>query len=372
MAHIEPARRAFLLAASAASLAPAQEREIRVAHIGIGNRGTSLVKQVLEQRNVRIAAVCDIDATKRDAAQSLASRDNPKSYTEYRQVIDLKDVDAVVVATPCDLHAEMATAALDAGKYIYCEKPLGITPEQVAMALKASRRSKAWLQIGQQLRYFPTMRESIRQLHEVKAVGTPFVIKAQRHSTATQPGTERPRAAWYDDVRRSGDLIVENAVHNIDMCNWAANSRPVACFGHGKKYLPKTIPAGTVMMDGFSVTYTYENDMHLDYSQLYLHPRQMRELRNGQWYIVFGSEGSLEINGGTIYPMWGEPRKFFTPEIESGKENAMEEFMRGIRENRRPFASIEVGATAALTAIMGREAIYQRRMVTWKELGVEV
>jgi predicted dehydrogenase len=126
------------------------------------------------------------------------------------------------------------------------------------------------------------------------------------------------------------------------------------------------------MMDGFSVTYSYENDMHLDYSQLYLHPRQMKELRNGQWYIVFGSEGSLEINGGMIYPMWGEPRKYLTPEVENRKENAMEEFMRCIREGRKPFASIEVGATAALTAIMGREAIYRKRLITWKELGVDV
>ncbi|MCC7186958.1 MAG: Gfo/Idh/MocA family oxidoreductase, partial [Acidobacteria bacterium] len=113
----------------------AQEKEIRVAHIGIGARGTSLVKLVLEQRNVRITAVCDTDAAKRDEAQSLAKRDNPKSYVDFRQVLDLKDVDAVFIATPCDLHSPMAAAALEAGKYVYCEKPLGITPEQVDAAL---------------------------------------------------------------------------------------------------------------------------------------------------------------------------------------------------------------------------------------------
>lgn len=365
-------RRAFL-AGTAALLAQAQqETEIKVAHIGIGNRGTALVKQVLEQPGAKIVAVCDTDAGRRDAAQSMAARDNPKSYTDYKQVIDLKNVDAVVVATPCDLHSPMAVAALEAGKYVYCEKPLGVTPEQVSDALKAAKKSKAFLQIGQQLRYYPHMIEGMRQLHEANAVGTPFVIKAQRHSTATQPGAGRPRPAWYEDVKRSGDLIVENAVHNLDACNWAARSRPVSAYGHGKKYLPKTIPAGSVMMDGFSVSYIYENDMHLDYSQLYLHPRQMKELKNGQWYIVFGSEGSLEINGGMVYPMWGEAKKYLTPEIENGKEDAMAQFMRCIREKKNPFASIEVGATAALTAIMGREAIYKRRMVTWKELGVEV
>lgn len=352
--------------------AAAQDKEIRVAHIGIGNRGTSLLKQVLERRNVKVAAICDTDAGKRDAAQTLAQRDNPKSYTDYRQVLDLSHIDAVVVATPCDLHAEMAAAALQAGKYVYCEKPVGITPEQVAHVLKASKKAKTWLQIGQQLRYYPDMRESMRQLHEVQAIGTPFVIKAQRHSTPPEPGKERDRPAWYLDVKRSGDLIVENAVHNLDVCNWAARSRPVSAYGHGKKYLPKTIPAGSVMMDGFSVSYIYENDMHLDYSQLYLHPRQMKELRNGQWYIVFGEKGSLEINGGMLYPMHGEPAKYFTPEIENGKEDAMEQFFKAIREGTKPYADIVIAATAALTAIMGREAIYRRKMVTWREMGVEV
>ena len=365
-------RRSFVLASASAATMTAQDKEVRVAHIGIGARGTSLVKLVLEQPNVRITAVCDTDPTKRDEAQSLARRDNPKSYADFRQVLDLKDVDAVFIATPCDLHSPMAVAALEAGKYVYCEKPLGITPEQVDAALTAARKAKTFIQIGQQLRYFPTMREAIRQIHEVKAIGMPFVIKAQRHSTPPRPGTERQRPAWYLDVRRSGDLIVENAVHNIDVCNWIANSRPESAYGHGKKYLPQAIPAGTQMMDGFSVEYIYENDMHLDYSQLYLHPRQMKELRNNQWYIVFGETGSIEVNGGMLYPMQGEASKFFTPELEAKKENATAEFFRCVRANEQPFADVKVGAVAALTAIMGREAIYRRQMVTWKELGVNV
>jgi len=373
-----PSRRGFVLASSAllTGPAPAQQkppdREIRAAHIGIGNRGTSLLKQVLGQPGVKVRALCDTDPGKRDAAQTLAQRDNPKSYADYRQVLDLSDVDAVVIATPCDLHAEMAVAALQAGKYVYCEKPAGVTPEQVASLLKAAKKARTWLQIGQQLRYYPSIRESMRQLHEVGAIGTPFVIKAQRHSTPPEAGKERERPAWYLDVKRSGDLIVENAVHNLDVCNWAARSRPVSAYGHGKKYLPKPIPAGSVMMDGFSVSYLYENDMHLDYSQLYLHPRQLKELRNGQWYMVFGEKGSLEINSGTLYPMHGEATRFFTPEIEHGREDAMGQFFAAIREGRKPYADVTIAATAALTAILGREAIYRRRMVTWKELGVDL
>jgi len=370
-------RRRFLsdttAALSAAALRGADKREVRAAVAGIGVRGAELLVQALELDGVRVAAICDIDPQARDRGLSMAQRDNPKAFAEFRQVMDLKDVEAVLVATPCDLHAEMAAACLGAGKHVYCEKPLGVTPEQVDLVLRAARRSTAFLQIGQQLRYYPGLREAIRQIQDEKVIGRPFVIKAQRHGTPPMPGQERKRPAWYLDVKRSGDLIVENAVHNLDVCNWVAASRPVAAFGHGKKYLPQPMPAGSAMMDGFSVEYVYENEMHLDYSQLYLHPRGLKELANGQWYLVFGEKGTVNLTQGLLYEMYeGRPREIVPAAIREGRENALEDFFSCIRENRRPFADIRVAATAALTAIMGRESIYRRRMVTWKELGVAV
>ena len=370
-------RRRFLsdstTALSAMALRGADKREVRAAVAGIGVRGAELLAQALELDGVRITAICDIDAQARDRGLSMAKRDNPKAFAEFRQVIDLKDVEAVLVATPCDLHAEMAATCLDAGKHVYCEKPLGVTPEQVDLALRAARRSTAFLQIGQQLRYYPGLREAIRQIQDEKVIGRPFVIKAQRHGTPSMPGRERKRPAWYLDVKRSGDLIVENAVHNLDACNWVAASRPAAAFGQGKKYLPQPVPAGSAMMDGFSVEYVYENEMHLDYSQLYLHPRGLKELANGQWYLILGEKGTVNLTQGLLYEMHeSQPREIVPAAIRDGRENALEDFFSCIRENRKPFADVRVAATAALTAIMGRESIYRRRMVTWKELGVAV
>lgn len=371
--------RRALVSGSVAALASstlqgaAQQKEIRTAFVGIGKRGTTLTGQVLQQANVRVEAICDIDPNARDAALSLTRRDNPRSFTDYRQVLDLQNVDAVIVATPCYLHSEIAVACLNAGKYVYCEKPLGISPEQVHAALQAAARSKVFLQIGQQLRYVQPLRETIRKIHEDKIIGEPFVIKAQRHSTPVQPGAEAARPEWYKDVKRSGDLIVENAVHNLDVCNWVAGSHPASAYGHGKKYFPQPLPAGTIMMDGFSVEYIYENDMHLDYSQLYMHPRALKVMRGGQWYIVFGSKGSLDLTEGTLYSLDSpEPAQLMRPGDRGEKENAMSEFYACIRENRKPVADIKVAATAALTAILGREAIYRRRSVTWQELGVTV
>lgn len=369
-------RREFLLGSAAAvlgqSVSAGAQREVRTAMIGVGKRGTSLLGQVLQQPDVKVTAICDTDAKARDDAQGAARRDNPRSFTDYRQVLERSDVDAVVIATPCYLHAEMAAASLEAGKYVYCEKPVGITPEQVDRVLKAAARSKTFLQIGQQLRYVQSLRDVIQKIHQDKVIGEQFVIKAQRHSTPISAAAEQARPEWYKDVKRSGDLIVENAVHNLDVCNWVAASHPVSAYGHGKKYLPKPIPAGTLMMDGFSVEYIYENDVHLDYSQLYLHPRSLKVLRGGQWYLIFGSKGTVDLTEGVLYPLDGEPVPLIRPEDRGEKENATSEFYRCIRENRAPVADVKVAATAALTAILGREAIYRRRSVTWDELGVRV
>jgi predicted dehydrogenase len=381
-------RRDFVFASAGAVAAmPLQAQsaqEVRAGFVGVGVRGGSLFKQTLEQQNVRVAAVCDIDAQTRDRALSQASRDNPRSLTEWRRMLDMKDVEAVFIATPCDLHAEMAAAFLEAGKYVYLEKPLAITPEGVALVLRAARRSKGFLQIGQQLRYFPNMREGIRQIHG-GLIGRTYIMKAHRHGSRSRPRPGGPaptpqqktRTDWYADVKRSGDLIVENAVHNIDACNWIANSRPVSAYGHGKKHFPEPMPPGKLMMDGYSVKYIYENDVHCDYSQIGFHPRHLKVLPSGMWYTVFGEKGSVYMthSSAMFFDLYGEQEPvdmLAGTKGAGGRENAVADFYACIREKRQPFADIRVAATAALTAIMGRESIYKGRSVTWKEMGVEL
>jgi myo-inositol 2-dehydrogenase / D-chiro-inositol 1-dehydrogenase len=369
-------RRTWMFGALGATTLSAQATaEVRTAFVGVGVRGKSLVPQVVAQPNARVTAICDTDPNARDTGLSLAKRDNPRAFSDWRAMLDFREIDAVVIATPCYLHAEMAAACLNAGKYVYCEKPLGITPEQVQLVLDASRKADTFLQIGQQLRYFPVVREAVRQIHSGELFGRTLVIKAQRHSLPVTPESEAKRPAWYKDVRYSGDLIVENAIHNIDVCNWIADSRPVVAFGHGMKYFPQPRWAGSRMMDGFSVEYLYLNGVHLDYSQLYMHPRGLRKLPNGQSYFVFGQKGALDLTDESAeYCEMNstEPRDIIPANLKGAKENAMEEFFSCIRAKRRPFADVKVGATAALTTIMGREAIYKQRSVTWDELGVSL
>ena len=104
-------RRHFLtgsLAASGAAVRAARGQAegpaVNAAFIGTGGRGTYLLKCTLALPGVKVVAVCDIKPDRLDRAASVAARDNPETYSEWRRIIDRKDVSAVFIATPCDLH----------------------------------------------------------------------------------------------------------------------------------------------------------------------------------------------------------------------------------------------------------------------------
>ena len=140
-------RRLFLLGTTMAAAAQAFQAEttVNTAMIGIGNRGSFLLQGVLRQPNAKVLALCDIKPDRLDKAASAAAKDNPKTYADWQRVIERKDIDAVFIATPPYLHSEMAIQAIKAGKNVYCEKPLGVTPAQVRALLDAAKGSKRYL-----------------------------------------------------------------------------------------------------------------------------------------------------------------------------------------------------------------------------------
>ncbi len=149
-----------------AALLPAQSSNdtIRVAFIGVGNRGSSLLKNMLKVPGVKVVAICDIDPERLKAAQAAVG--GADGLTEYRKLLERKDIDAVIIATPVDLHKEMAVAALEVGKNVYCEKPMGLTPEQCRMVVNAAASAKGIFQAGFQLRHDPNRAASMKLIKE--------------------------------------------------------------------------------------------------------------------------------------------------------------------------------------------------------------
>jgi len=344
------------------------EPVVRTGIIGTGNRGFHLWRNLLPLEGVKLAAACDIKADRLDKALSAAKRDNPAGFSDYRKLLERKDIDAVFIASPCDLHVEMAIAALQAGKHVYCEKPIGTTPESIGRLLKVARSSDRILQVGQQLRYGAQLREVIGRIHQGVA-GKVLMLKAQRHAgnDLAQDGSS---ADWFFDAKRSGDVIVEMAVHNLDVCNWIVNSRPERAGGFGGVNLWVNQPPGRTSMDGYTLSYEYPSGVKMSFTQMFFHPRGLPG--GGQYFYVYGTQGAVDVSNARFYPLDGSEAQALSTAPAFSGEPQLKAFFDSIRNRTRPAVDINVAAVAALTAILGREAIYQKRVMTWSEMGVAV
>jgi len=134
---------------------------IALAHVGIGNRGSQLhtmVSQLKASHNVETVAVCDLWTTNREQAAARTQQyygRAPRAFQHFEDVLSLKDVDAVLIATPEHSHSPILKATVEAGKDAYCEKPMGNVLSEVKAARDAVRQRKAIVQIGTQHRSEP-------------------------------------------------------------------------------------------------------------------------------------------------------------------------------------------------------------------------
>ncbi|MCX6632223.1 MAG: Gfo/Idh/MocA family oxidoreductase [Candidatus Solibacter sp.] len=364
-------RRHFLAASSAVGVAFAQTAQsVNTAVIGTGGRGTYLLRGVIEQPGAKVAALCDIKPDRLDKAATIATRDNPATYTDWRRIIDRKDVDAVFIGTPPYLHSEMAIAALQAGKHVYCEKPVGVNAAQVRALVAAAKASKTVFVAGQQLRSLRQVGEAVRRIRE-GAIGDVIMVKAQREASADLPhdGTS---GDWYFDVSKSGGYLIEQSVHNLDLCNWAIGARPLRACGFGGTLLYKNDPPGRTIFDCGSLTYDYPKGVKMSFTQSVFHPSSMP---NGNQYVyVFGTKGAVDLMANTMaYPADAGTKPYpLAAKQEEPTYAHLAAFYDAIAKGGSLPADITIGATAALTAILGHEAMTRERVVTWGELGVDL
>jgi myo-inositol 2-dehydrogenase/D-chiro-inositol 1-dehydrogenase len=367
---MEVDRRLFLVGATTAAARAFQtETKVNTAMIGIGNRGSFLLQAVLRQPNAKVVALCDIKPDRLDKAASSSARDNPATYADWRKIIDRRDIDAVFIATPPYLHSEMAIQAIKAGKNVYCEKPLGVTPAQVRALLDAAKGNKKVFVAGQQLRSMKGLQETVRNIRE-GAIGDVIMVKAQRHANADLPhdGTS---GDWYFDVTKSGGYLIEQSVHNLDLCNWVIGSHPLRACGFGGIVFYKNDPPGRTIFDCGSITYEYPNGVKMSFTQNVFHPQSMPN--GNQYVLVFGTKGSIDLMAGTMYPPGrGAQPVVLAPKQQEDQFAHMAAFYEAIVHGAAPPVDIKVGATAALTAILGHQAMVQEKVMSWSDFGVDL
>lgn len=357
-------KRAALAAAPGIFRGQAPSDELRVAFVGVGNRGAYLLENMLKVAGVRIVAVCDLDEGRaRRAAQAVAAAGgSARVWTDFRRMLDeQKEIDAVVQAVPDWAHKDVNLAILEVGKHLYAEKPLALTVEDCKMTVAAARQAKGIMQVGFQLRHDPHRNAAMRFIHS-GGLGRVLMCHGMRH------GGDLPRdIPWYFDKTKSGDILVDQGIHILDLFTWAIGSHPVRAMGSGGTNLFVDEPPGRTVMDNYSLIFEYPGGQRVNFSHHYFDPPGFTGIQER----VFGTEGAIDL----IRASW-QPRGKRQPPVqlevpEAGRDStymALAAFVDAVRNRRRPLNDVDSAFVATVQAILGTRAIYAKRVVTWEEV----
>jgi len=229
---------------------------VNVALIGCGVEGTILTNAALAIPGVRFVALCDIwNYNLRSSDRRLQKYNHtPKPFEDYKEMLaTVKDIDAVIVASPDFVHAEHTNAALKAGKHVYCEKLMSNTVEGARSMVQTARETKKLLQIGHQRRSNPRYQHARDKIvRDARLLGRITNISGQWHRAVTDDfgtpkGQEIPAAKlaqygyanmhefrnWRWFKKYAGGVISDLGAHQIDIYNWMLGANPRMCIASG-------------------------------------------------------------------------------------------------------------------------------------------
>ena len=282
-------------AAEAASAAPATGQRVRLGVIGTGDRGRTLIRNIMKTRNCTVAAICDDYEPHLAKAREIAGAAVP-AFADHRAMLAAKGLDAVVIATPLDLHARHTAASFDAGLHVWCEKAMARTIADCGAMVAKARESRKVLQIGHQRMFHPTY---LNALKRVKAgeIGEITQVRASwhRNNSWRRPvpaGVPDRQINWRLYRDRSAGLMTELATHQLQVGNWFLDGVPARVIGSGSICFWKD---GREVYDHVALIYEYSGGRKVIYTSL------LNNARYGCEEQIQGSKGTIEPELGRIY-----------------------------------------------------------------------
>lgn len=354
---------------------------IRIGLVGCGGRGSGAAIHALNTQsgNVELAAVADVfdrrirqavsGARKEHEGKVTVSDDSTFSgFDAYRRLLD-SDIDLVILATPPGFRPAQFEAAIEAGKHVFMEKPVAVDAPGVRRILAATEVAKQKglaVGVGLQRRHERAYRETIAELQE-GAIGDFILGRAYWNQgslwvvpkEAGESELQHQIRNWLYFNWLSGDHIVEQHIHNLDVINWVNDSYPVSARGMGGRQVRVGARHGEIF-DHHAIEYTYANGMVM-LSQC----RQIPDCWNAVSEHVHGTKGYCDIAGGVIYDHDGK-EIFRTKGSRDGHQQEHHDLFADLRSGIIPNEG-EYGAKSTMTAIMGRLATYTGRQIGWDE-----
>ncbi len=354
---------------------------IKVGLVGCGGRGTGAAEQSINSStNVKLHAMADLfkdhldgclDKLKQFGDKVDVSNDRKfVGFDAYKQLID-SGVDLVILATPPGFRPGHIKAVIDAGKNLFCEKPVAVDGPGIRTVLAAAEEAKKkglHVVAGTQRRHQAGYIEIMKRIKD-GALGD--LITAQVYwnqgglwsvkRTPNMSDLEYQIRNWLYYTWLSGDHICEQHVHNLDVMNWAMGDHPVACVALGGRQV-RTAPMWGNIFDHFAVEYEYPGAIKTS-SQC----RQIDGCASNISETIVGSKGSFHMGNGRYESIVGGK----TSLLRLGRErNPYEQehidLVDSIRSGN-PLNELQTVAESTLTAIMGRMSAYTGKAVTWDQ-----
>jgi myo-inositol 2-dehydrogenase / D-chiro-inositol 1-dehydrogenase len=381
MPPIHVNRRRFLGCSAAASLALTQGNlaeaagaedacaPVRLGVIGVGNRGTALLRGLLDLPGVSIVAVCDTEARHRVRGQGIAekaSSHRPEAYGEPRRVFDRADVDAVAIALPCDLHEPVYRDAIAAGKHLYAEKPLAPSLEACdrLMALSAKSPQLA-VHVGFQRRSNPRYREAVERIER----GELGPLVEARAAWTSSNGPMTGQGGWLGRRDRSGDWMVEQAVHVWDVLYWIKGELPTRASGWGRRGLFSRVDPHRDVTDHYAVELEWTDGFRASFVQSWIAPAD--EGFTGSTLRILGEDGGFDFSTGMLtFRDRSLPRQTIQGGPQADSRLALEAFLTSVRAESPspPPITLADARAATLIGLLARKAVDERRTVAIDEL----
>jgi predicted dehydrogenase len=360
-------RDAIAVATEAAAARPRRigpNDRIRIGLIGSGGSKGGFrqgwgITSWAKNHGCEIVAVCDVERQHREEARAAL---NPQAalYNDYRELLARNDIDAVTIGTPDHWHAQIAWDAMDAGKDVYCEKPLTLVVHEGTMLVKKARDKGRVFQVGSQQRSsgeFRTACELVRngrvgRLKKVEAhlpggsAGGPFPVRPVPEgldwnmwlgpAPYVEYVPERTHGSFRHWFEYSGGMMTDWGAHHNDIAQWALgmdSSGPVRVESTGTRPEPKPHSFNTFVT--FKVTYTYPNGVPLITSN----EGENGVLFDGENGWIFVSRGVLRASDERLLkePLPANAVRLYKSDDHMGN------FLDCMRSRQRPICDVEVG-----------------------------
>ena len=326
--------------------------KINVGVIGVGRIGSMHTRNLKYQvSGVNVLGVADVFE---EAAQKVANElAIPIAEKDYHLLLENKDIDAVIICSSTDTHAQIISEAAKAGKHIFCEKPIALDLKKIDEAIAAVEKAGVKLQVGFNRRFDPGFRKAKKMVAEGK-IGTPHLVRISSRDP------EPPPISY---IKVSGGIFLDMMIHDFDMARYLLDQEVTELMAIGNCLVDPAIgKAGDI--DTAIVSLKYEGGAlgAIDNSRQAVYGYDQRiEVFGSKGCVVVGNKKPTEVEvSGAQDVKSDKPVFFFIERYTESYLAEMEEFIRCIKEDTEPLVGGFDGKMAVLMGYAAKESLIKK------------